>query len=88
MYFMAGKLSGRQILGVWMHRRLSCCQIELVERGKEEGRKEGRKAACRQMKEAVLEIRNGYNTIDKLISRGFPRDMAENAIEIAGQFGF
>lgn len=67
-------------------------QEECLERGKEEGKKEGReegrRAACRQMKEAVLEIRNGYNTIDKLISRGFPRDMAENALEIAGQFDF
>ena len=38
------------------------------------------------MKEAVLAIKNGYNTIEKLVSKGFSKEMAVDAIEIANQF--
>ena len=59
---------------------------EMREECLEKGRKAGREDACRQMKEAVLAIKNGYNTIEKLVSKGFSKEMAVDAIEIANQF--
>lgn len=50
---------------------------ECIEQGKEE---------CRnQIKAAIREIKNGYNTIELLTSKGFSKDTALDAIEIAQQ---
>lgn len=50
---------------------------ECIEQGKEE---------CRnQIKAAIREIKNGYNTIELLSSKGFSKDTVLDAIEIAQQ---
>lgn len=65
-------------------------QEECLARGREEGRQEGVREGVedtrKQIKAAIQEIKNGYTTIEKLISRGFSKETAEDAIEIAGQF--